>query len=165
MFLKERKISVTTTMTKWFITLECLFYMYWIGLIYLLRHNFFIMYYPYAVIKINHEPNELVKVMVPKICTKPPQGASELKGVPWDGLYFQGKHNNVWRMLDMVPTMSSKLFINSTWDQTTLRWRCILSSWVIGNCRDKRKPVLKKQRGSGREGASVQVDSTVWKGV
>lgn len=48
----------------------------------LLRHYFFTMYYPYAFIKISHEPNGLVKVMVPKISTKPPQGAGELMGVP-----------------------------------------------------------------------------------
>lgn len=55
------------------------------------------MYYSYAFIKINHEPKGLTKAMVPKICTKPPQGAtrsgssrSELTGVPWDGFIFRG---------------------------------------------------------------------------
>lgn len=51
------------------------------------------MYYPYAFIKINHEPNELVKVMVPKICTKPPQGASELKG--YHGMVYIFRGNTI----------------------------------------------------------------------
>lgn len=122
-------------------------YAYWIAPVELFRYcSRFYCILLLSIYKSELWARWMVKAMVPKICTKPPQEThSRDHGIFY---IFMGNTVILGHLLFLVPTTSLRLFIILTLGQTTFYIPfSILWSWSIGSCCEKKTntelPVMK----------------------